>query len=453
MSLPVMRYSLSAKLLLLLGSSQLVLSSHEDQRVLAPATESTINDDAATLGWDKAPMFTTENKDAIVAALKKYDDPVDAFVSLQPDMADTLAEPRLIHVHGEKMAEWMTEGDKLRLRRKGRKFRDITDFQELYADHVNTFAGKANLPKITHQSLIKPLFPKVNQTNMHNVLKHMTSYYNRYYGGVTGEESSVWLHDHVASIIAQSPFHAHISLEYFTHEFPQSSIIARFEPKVRDFSKPLTIIGAHQDSANYLFPLLPAPGADDDCSGTVSILEAFRVLATSGYVPKEGPVEFHWYAAEEGGLLGSQAVAAYKKKEGANIGAMMEFDMTAFIARNATESIGFIKTDADAPLTKWAVDLSEEYINITTSVYELMPGAGSDYMSYTKLGFPATFASEGNPVAGGFPGEFDPYVHTEKDTMDVDDETGVFSIDHMARFSELAIAFAIEQAGWDNKWR
>lgn len=55
--------------------------------------------------------------------------------------------------------------------------------------------------------------------------------------------------------------------------------------------------------------------------------------------------------------------------------------MTAFIAKNATESIGFIKTDADAPLTKWAVDLSTEYISIPTSVYELMPGAGSDYVS------------------------------------------------------------------------
>ncbi len=88
---------------------------------------------------------------------------------------------------------------------------------------------------------------------------------------------------------------------------------------------PLTILGAHQDSANYLFPLLPAPGADDDCSGTVSILEAFRVLAESGYTPLHGPVEFHWYAAEEGGLLGSQAVARYKKEQGAHIGAMMEF--------------------------------------------------------------------------------------------------------------------------------
>lgn len=129
----------------------------------------------------------------------------------------------------------------------------------------------------------------------------------------------------MSQIIDQSPFHTHISLEYFTHPFPQPSIIARFEPKVRNFSLPLTILGAHQDSANYLFPLLPAPGADDDCSGTVSILEAFRILAQSGYTPKHGPVEFHWYAAEEGGLLGSQAVARYKKEQGARIGAMMGF--------------------------------------------------------------------------------------------------------------------------------
>lgn len=42
-------------------------------------------------------------------------------------------------------------------------------------------------------------------------------------------------------------------------------------------------------------------------------------------MPKDGPVEFHWYAAEEAGLLGSQDIARYKKEQGANIGAMMEF--------------------------------------------------------------------------------------------------------------------------------
>lgn len=129
---------------------------------------------------------------------------------------------------------------------------------------------------------------------MYDDLEHLTGYYNRWFGGSTGEESARWIHDQIAQIIEESPFHSYIPLEYFTHPFPQPSIIARFDPKVRNWSLPLTVIGAHQASANYLFPLFPAPGADDDGSGTVTILEAFRVLAMNGFTPKDGPVEFHW---------------------------------------------------------------------------------------------------------------------------------------------------------------
>lgn len=51
-------------------------------------------------------------------------------------------------------------------------------------------------------------------------------------------------------------------------------------------------------------------------------------------------------------------------------------------------------------------------------------------MSYTQLNYPAAFASEGNPLAGGrFPGEYDPYVHSSRDTMWVNDEAGYFSVD------------------------
>ncbi len=58
-----------------------------------------------------------------------------------------------------------------------------------------------------------------------------------------------------------------------------------------------------------------------------------------------------------------------------------------------------------------------------------MSGAGSDYMSWTYAGYPACFASEGDPAHDGFPGDYDHYVHTVKDRMDVDDETGVFSLE------------------------
>lgn len=42
---------------------------------------------------------------------------------------------------------------------------------------------------------------------------------------------------------------------------------------------------------------LIVPGADDDGSGSVTILESYRALISSNFRPVR-PVEFHWYAAE-----------------------------------------------------------------------------------------------------------------------------------------------------------
>ena len=81
---------------------------------------------------------------AILAALKEHKDPVDAWIALHPDDANKLAEKRLLRIAGEKEPQWMTEGDKMRLRRKGRKFADITDFEEFYKQNaVSAQSGKA----------------------------------------------------------------------------------------------------------------------------------------------------------------------------------------------------------------------------------------------------------------------------------------------------------------------
>lgn len=82
--------------------------------------------------------------DAILAALEKHSDPVDALTFLQPESATELAQPRLLHVFGEPEPQWMTEGDKLRLRRRGKKFADITDHEAFYKEQVDaSWAGKA----------------------------------------------------------------------------------------------------------------------------------------------------------------------------------------------------------------------------------------------------------------------------------------------------------------------
>lgn len=129
-----MQLSVSPKLLLLLLSfSQRVVSSpaQGDQLVLASPPE------------DHAHVV---DNDAVWRALNEHPDPVDALVALQPELAAQLAEPRLLHVFGQQESPvWMTEGDKLRLRRKHQKFMDITDHEDTY-DHTKAkpTAGKAS---------------------------------------------------------------------------------------------------------------------------------------------------------------------------------------------------------------------------------------------------------------------------------------------------------------------
>ena len=83
------------------------------------------------------------------------------------------------------------------------------------------------------------------------------------------------------------------------------------------------------DSINLRSPTSGrAPGADDDGSGSVNLIEIFRALLASGFKPTT-PVEFHWYAGEEAGLLGSQDIAASYASQGVQVKAMMELDMTA----------------------------------------------------------------------------------------------------------------------------
>ncbi len=70
-----------------------------------------------------------------------------------------------------------------------------------------------------------------------------------------------------------------------------------------------------------------APGADDDGTGSVNLIEAFRALIAADFKPST-PVEFHWYAAEEVGLLGSQDIADSYADDNIDVLAFMELDMS-----------------------------------------------------------------------------------------------------------------------------
>jgi bacterial leucyl aminopeptidase len=124
----------SRTLLLLLTASRLSLAAQDVQQIFTSNPKSA--------GTHQGQVVD----EAILNALKLHPDPVDALISLNPEVATELSQPRLLHVVGEVKPKWMTEGDKLRLRRDRKKFIDITDHEDFYKQQAGTtLAGKASM--------------------------------------------------------------------------------------------------------------------------------------------------------------------------------------------------------------------------------------------------------------------------------------------------------------------
>ncbi|EIW80051.1 Zn-dependent exopeptidase [Coniophora puteana RWD-64-598 SS2] len=368
-----------------------------------------------------------------------------AMQEVDPAYAAVLDEPRLVEVFGSER-RWMTEGDKLRLKQQGFSFFDLTNFEE-YEVKQSVASGDIPWPEVHMQSAVHDVIQSLSLASMKASLEVFTSFYNRFYRSDYGVRSSRWLFNRLLEIIASAPPSARLSLETFTHSFPQPTLIARFEPAGGRTASPhppadalpIVILGAHQDSANYAFPHLRAPGADDDGSGAVVLLEAFAALVGAGFTPA-GAVEFHWYAAEEGGLLGSQEVVREYVGAGRRVGAMVQFDGVAWVLPGSTPTVTLINTEVDASLTNWTIGLASTYCARPAKEGKLKPRQGSDHMAWHRAGFPAVYAAEGDPRVG----EQNPWDHTVDDRWDVPE----FSFDHAMEFAKLAVAFAVELGGW-----
>jgi leucyl aminopeptidase len=243
---------------------------------------------------------------------------------------------------------------------------DVTTTQQL-GQLMSTQAKKEpKFPaKPTLQKDLTPMFKDLSKANMKENLEKFTSFHTRYYKSNYGKQSSEWLLKKVQSIIEDAGADKHgVYAEHFKHPWGQNSVIAT----VPGLENSTVVVGAHQDSINLFLPsIFSAPGADDDGSGTVTILEAFRVLLTSKDIVKgkaQNTVEFHWYSAEEGGLLGSQAIFSEYEKTGRDVKAMLQKDMTGYVQgtldAGKPESVGVITDFVNPALTEFIKEVVTE---------------------------------------------------------------------------------------------
>ena len=132
---------------------------------------------------------------------------------------------------------------------------------------------------INQQATVNGMINFVTESYISGVIRHLSSYHNRYYNALYGVESSTWIKDHWAKIIENR---SDAKVELIEHSrWMQPSVVLTIEGESDD----TIIIGGHADSIAGYFGGggSRAPGADDNASGIATITEIIRVLVQTSY--------------------------------------------------------------------------------------------------------------------------------------------------------------------------
>lgn len=190
-----------------------------------------------------------------------------------------------------------------------------------------------------------------------------------------------------------------------------------------DYPEQIFIICAHYDDR----PDEPAPGADDNASGTAVVLEAARILSQ---IPTPSTIIYALWDEEEIGLIGSTYFAQQAFQSRENILGVINLDMLGWDEND--DGLFDIHTrpiDNSVELANLTVFLHNYYnIGLTPIIYN--EGTySSDHASFWHQEYSAIFLIEA--FRGG---DFNPFYHTS------DDRIVHFNLNYFHALSKLAVA-------------
>jgi len=296
------------------------------------------------------------------------------------------------------------------------KFADITRRVVIPQDQTLVFPDKP-----TQQGVIKPINEKITTESIKAYLEKLCSHPHRMSRRQGSELSIEWIVSTVNAIVSGLPSERKGKFKVEKVPVPgyvANSVIVTFEGSNKDDH---VIFGAHADDVGH-----PNAGADDNGSGTVSVLEAFKVIATSTYNPKRS-ILFMFYSAEESGLIGSRLIATRFKNQGKKVYAVLNHDMVGYNRPNSPLEMYLILPSTNSQLNAFVSKLVKEYSGIPLKDYNR--SYGSDHISWHNQGYPASGIKEFY---------FSPQYHQSTD------KPGVINYNLIKEFTKAGVAFVIE---------
>ncbi|KAJ1306257.1 hypothetical protein OPQ81_010961 [Rhizoctonia solani] len=257
---------------------------------------------------------------------------------------------------------------------------------------------------------LKPMLEMVNSTELREYVTHLsTAYRTRYYRHPHARDPTYWIEAQFASWLGVN------QTTVVENKFNQPNIVGRIEAKSGNAS------------------------ADDDASGLSVVMAIMRILKANNYQGNYA-IEAHAYAGEEGGLLGSDALAKTYKDQGKQIRGMLEFEMVGYQPSTSTNkgksSTITVLADPVPSMTSHMLKVVEAYVP-TAELRSVNCGYGcSDHYSFFSEGYPVVCLASYGPNDK----YLNPNYHAMSDTADKLD------FEKMTDFVRAGLAWVVEVA-------
>jgi PKD repeat protein len=159
-----------------------------------------------------------------------------------------------------------------------------------------------------------------------------------------------------------------------------------------------------------------APGADDNASGSVVVLEAARVMNCDVF---DATLKFILVTGEETGLEGSDAYAEAAQTAGENILGVVNMDMPGWAGDGSPspENLDLNYNAASQPLGQLFAQAASTYgTGLSVDAFLCPSLTASDHYSFWQRGYPAVCGITDNEGYCSHGGHY-PYYHTSNDTI------------------------------------
>jgi hypothetical protein len=281
---------------------------------------------------------------------------------------------------------------------------------------LSGISAQNNADKISTDSLIVAALAMVNADSLQADVRAMQDMGTRFMIAPNRKEVATWIMNNFLSMgltqVSLDSFLCYTHINFPNLVYDTTTWQYNVEARIEGIEYPedeIVLLGHYDDCTQDHDPMIFAPGADDNASGTSAVLECARVIKEMGYQPAQ-TIIFLASAAEElmyYGDAGTEHYAQEAEAAGRNIVMAINNDMIGWDDDSWT--LDLFNHMLSPEITGMAINIIENYTSLNYYSWQPVNNIGGDIQPFLSAGYQGIYFMEH---------QFNPNYHTCYDFAD-----------------------------------